>query len=119
MELFVKKPIAETGALVSKLANVSRIEETESFDTKQTGVNFMVGTTEFFVPVQVDVEAEKAKIEAEIKRYESFLTGVRKKLSNERFVSSAPKAVVDLERKKESDALEKLKALDELLQRLK
>ena len=119
VELFVKKPIAETGALVSKLANVSRIEETESFDTNQTGVNFMVGTTEFFVPVQVDVEAEKAKIEAEIKRYEGFLTGVRKKLSNERFVSSAPKAVVDLERKKESDALEKLKALDELLQRLK
>ena len=119
VELFVKKPIAETGALVSKLANVSRIEETESFDTNLTGVNFMVGTTEFFVPVQVDVEAEKAKIEAEIKRYEGFLTGVRKKLSNERFVSSAPKAVVDLERKKESDALEKLKALDELLQRLK
>ena len=119
VELFVKKPIAETGTLVSKLANVSRIEETESFDTNQTGVNFMVGTTEFFVPVQVDVEAEKAKIEAEIKRYEGFLTGVRKKLSNERFVSSAPQAVVDLERKKESDALEKLKALDELLQRLK
>ena len=120
VELFVKKPVAsEIGALVSKLANVSRIEETEVFDSNQTGVNFMVGTTEFFVPVQVDVEAEKAKIEAEIKRYEGFLTGVRKKLSNERFVSSAPKAVVDLERKKESDALEKLKALDELLQRLK
>ena len=120
VELFVKKPVAsEIGSLVSKLANVSRIEETEAFDSNQTGVNFMVGTTEFFVPVQVDVEAEKAKIEAEIKRYEGFLTGVRKKLSNERFVSSAPKAVVDLERKKESDALEKLKALDELLQRLK
>ena len=120
VELFVKKPVAsEIGALVSKLANVSRIEETEAFDSNQTGVNFMVGTTEFFVPVQVDVEAEKAKIEAEIKRYEGFLTGVRKKLSNERFVSSAPKAVVDLEKKKESDALEKLKALDELLQRLK
>ncbi|MBQ6310641.1 MAG: valine--tRNA ligase [Bacteroidales bacterium] len=120
VELFVKKQVAsEIGALVSKLANVSRIEETEAFDSNQTGVNFMVGTTEFFVPVQVDVEAEKAKIEAEIKRYEGFLTGVRKKLSNERFVSSAPKAVVDLERKKESDALEKLKALDELLQRLK
>ena len=120
VELFVKKPIAsEIGALVSKLANVSKIEEKEAFDSTQTGVNFMVGTTEFFVPVQVDVEAEKTKIKAEIERYTGFLASVRKKLSNERFVSSAPKAVVDLERKKESDALEKLKALDELLQRLK
>ena len=120
VELYVKKPFASSvSALISKLANVSRIEETEAFNQEQTGVNFMVGTTEFFVPVQVDVEAEISKIKAEIDRYTGFLASVRKKLSNERFVSSAPKAVVDLERKKESDALEKLKALDELLQRLK
>ena len=103
---------------MAKLANVSKIEECTEFPGT-TGVNFMVGTTEFFVPVQVDTAAERVKIEAEIKRYEGFLAGVRKKLSNERFVSSAPQAVVDLERKKESDATEKLKALNELLQRLK
>ena len=79
----------------------------------------MVSTTEFFVPVQIDTKAEIAKIEAEINRYTAFLAGVRKKLSNERFVSGAPQAVVQLERKKESDATEKLKALNELLQRLK
>ena len=119
VELYVKKPFASSAApLVSKLANVSKIEECTEFPGT-TGVNFMVGTTEFFVPVQVDTAAEIAKIEAEIKRYEGFLAGVRKKLSNERFVSSAPQAVVDLERKKESDATEKLKALNELLQRLK
>ncbi len=119
VELFVKKPFASSAApLIAKLANVSKIEECTDFPSS-TGVNFMVGTTEFFVPVQVDTAAEIAKTEAEIKRYEGFLAGVRKKLSNERFVSSAPKAVVDLERKKESDATEKLKALNELLQRLK
>ena len=120
VDLYVKKPFnTSCSPLVAKLANVSEIKECEAFPADKTGVNFMVGTTEFFVPVQVDTEAEIQKTEAEIKRYEGFLASVRKKLSNERFVSSAPQAVVDLERKKESDAMEKLKALNELLQRLK
>ena len=120
VELYVRKPFnAASSPLVAKLANVSSIKECDSFPSDQTGVNFLVGTTEFFVPVQVDTKAEIEKTEAEIKRYENFLASVRKKLSNERFVSSAPQAVVDLERKKESDAMEKLKALNELLQRLK
>ncbi len=120
VELYVKKPfMSQAGSLIMKLANVSAIKEVDSFDPSVTGVNFMVSTTEFFVPVQIDTKAEIAKIEAEINRYTAFLAGVRKKLSNERFVSGAPQAVVQLERKKESDATEKLKALNELLQRLK
>ncbi|MBQ1885661.1 MAG: valine--tRNA ligase, partial [Bacteroidales bacterium] len=70
VELYVKTPFASSAApLVKKLANVSKIEECTDFPGT-TGVNFMVGTTEFFVPVQVDTAAEIAKTEAEIKRYE-------------------------------------------------
>ena len=107
------------GALIAKLANISKFTSVGKFDSNTTGVSFIVGATEFFVPIAVDTQAEIAKITAEIERYNSFLASVRKKLSNEKFVSSAPKAVVDLERKKESDATEKLKTLNELLQRIK
>ena len=56
----------------------------------------------------MDVEAEKAKIQKEMNHLNGFLKGVRGKLSNERFVQNAPPQVVELERKKESDALAKL-----------
>ena len=81
----------------------------------------MVGTTEYAVPLGnlIDVEAELAKAEAELKHLEGFLVGVRKKLSNERFVNNAPAAVVDLERKKESDALSKIATLQETIAALK
>ena len=66
----------------------------------------MVGTTEYAVPLGnlIDVEAEIAKQEAELKHLEGFLASVLKKLSNERFVANAPAAVVDMERKKQADA---------------
>ena len=63
----------------------------------------------------IDKDAEIKKIESEIKRLENFLTGVEKKLSNERFVSNAPAQVVELERKKQSDATTKLASLRENL----
>ena len=120
LELLVREPFeTKFGALIAKLANISKFTAVGKFDADTTGVSFIVGTTEFFVPIAVDTQAEIAKITAEIERYNGFLASVRKKLSNEKFVSSAPKAVVDLERKKESDATEKLKTLNELLQRIK
>lgn len=81
-----------------------------------SGSSFMVGTTEFFVPLGnlVNKEEEIAKIEAELKHLEGFLTSVMKKLSNEKFVSSAPKAVVDMENKKKSDAETKIAKLNQL-----
>jgi valyl-tRNA synthetase len=79
-----------------------------------------VGTSSFFIPFgdSVDVDAEKAKIQKEIDHLNGFLRGVRGKLSNERFVQNAPEQVVELERKKESDALAKLEALNGKLEQL-
>ena len=112
-------PIAAYDALVVKMAGVSGVTVVEA---KGEGVtSFMVGTTEYAVPLGnlIDVEAELAKAEAELKHLEGFLVGVRKKLSNERFVNNAPAAVVDLERKKESDALSKIATLQETIAALK
>ena len=120
LDLFVKKPFVNSmKPIIEKLANVSKIEEVDSFDTSLQGVNFMVSTTEFFIPVKVDTAAEITKVTAEIERYTKFLASVKAKLSNEKFVAHAPAQVVELEKKKESDATEKIKSLNELLQRLK
>ena len=81
----------------------------------------MIGTREYAVPLGnlIDVEAELEKAEAQLKHLQGFLMGVRKKLSNERFVANAPEAVVALERKKESDSLEKIAALEQTIAELK
>ena len=86
-----------------------------------TASAFMVGTDEFAVPVgdMIDVEAEIAKMEAQLQHLEGFLAGVKKKLSNERFVANAPEAVVALERKKQSDSEEKIASLKESIAALK
>lgn len=112
-------PIAAYDCLITKMANVSGVEV---IATKGDGISsFMVGTTEYAVPLGglIDVEAELAKAEAELKHLEGFLVGVKKKLSNERFVSNAPAAVVELERKKQSDAESKIATLKETIESLK
>ena len=112
-------PIATYDCLITKMANVSGVEV---IATKGDGVSsFMVGTTEYAVPLGglIDVEAELAKAEAELKHLEGFLVGVKKKLSNKRFVSNAPAAVVELERKKQSDAESKIATLKETIESLK
>ncbi len=120
IELYVKFPFDSTMVpLIAKLANVSAVNVVKAFDADMQGMNFLVSTTEFFIPLKVNVEEEKAKILAEIERYTKFLAGVEKKLSNEKFVNNAPSAVVDLERKKQADATEKLKSLNEQIQRFK
>ncbi|MCF0164170.1 MAG: valine--tRNA ligase, partial [Bacteroidales bacterium] len=89
-------------------------------DGKGAGAAFMVGTTEFFLPLEgkIDTEEERKKIEAEIARYEGFLRGVNAKLGNAKFVANAPEAVVEMERKKQSDATTKLENLKERLAKL-
>ena len=101
--------------MVRKMACVSDITSVEAFSG--TGEVFMVGTTEFNVPLEgmIDEEAEIAKIEAEIQRYEGFLRGVNAKLSNEKFVANAPAKVVETERKKLADATTKIENLRERL----
>lgn len=102
-----------------KMANLDKIEviAEKSVDAS----SFMVGTDEFAVPLGdlIDVAAEIEKAEAQLKHLEGFLMGVRKKLSNENFVAHAPEKVVVLERKKESDSVEKIAALKATIEELK
>mgnify|MGYP002769493452 FL=1 len=115
LQVIAANPIAALDSLVVKMANVNGVVVVE---TKGEGVSsFMVGTTEYAVPLGglIDVEAEIAKAEAELKHLEGFLSGVKKKLSNERFVNNAPAAVVELERKKQSDAESKIATLKETI----
>ena len=105
--------------IVRKMASLSDIVYVEQ---KGDGTSsFLIGTREFAIPLGdlIDVEAEIQKAEAELKHLEGFLAGIRKKLSNERFVNNAPEQVVALERKKEADSLEKIAALKETLASLK
>ena len=110
---------AAMAPVVKKMAFISDIEAVEAFS--ETGEVFMVGTTEFGVPLDgmIDVSAEIAKIEVEIQRYEGFLRGVNAKLSNEKFVANAPAQVVETERKKRADATTKIENLKERLAALK
>lgn len=112
-------PVPAYDCIIVKMANVSGVTATGN---KGEGVSsFMVGTTEYAVPLGglIDVEAELAKAEAELKHLEGFLNGVKKKLQNERFVNNAPAAVVELERKKQSDAESKIATLKETIASLK
>ena len=106
--------------VVEKMANISSIGKAVSFENEGSGQSFLVGTLEFFVPLEgmIDKEGEKAKIEAEITRYEGFLKGVNAKLSNEKFVANAPAQVVETERKKLADATAKIEALRARLKEL-
>ncbi|MBQ8463729.1 MAG: valine--tRNA ligase [Prevotella sp.] len=105
--------------VIAKMGNLSQIAVVEQKDA--TSSAFMVGTDEFAVPLGdlIDVEAEIEKMEAQLKHLEGFLTGVQKKLSNERFVQNAPEQVVALERKKQADAEEKIASLKESIAALK
>ncbi|MBR5119262.1 MAG: valine--tRNA ligase [Muribaculaceae bacterium] len=105
--------------IILKLAGLDAIEHVESKDP--TAASFMVGTTEFAVPLQdnINVAEEIEKLEKELQYAQGFLVSVEKKLSNERFVANAPEAVVAAERKKQADALSKIATLQETLAALK
>ena len=119
LEVVELNPVAAYEPVIKKMAN---LESIETVAQKGEGTaSFLVGTTEFAVPLGnlIDVEAEIAKQEAELKYLEGFLIGVQKKLSNEKFVANAPAAVVEMERKKQADAESKIAALKESLAKLK
>ena len=115
LQVVGNNPLQTYGCVITKMANLSAIDIVTEKDG--TAAAFMVGTTEYAVPLgdKIDVAAEIEKAEAQLKHLEGFLAGVRKKLSNEKFVAHAPEAVVALERKKESDSLEKIAALKETI----
>ena len=110
---------ADYASVITKMANLEAITVVQ--EKNPTAAAFMVGTDEFAVPLgnMIDTEAEIAKMEAQIKHLEGFLAGVKKKLSNEKFVANAPEAVVAIEHKKQSDSEEKIAALKESIAALK
>jgi valyl-tRNA synthetase len=104
--------------VINKLCNLS---ELSFVSEKQEGAaSFMVGTTEYFIPLtgKIDVESELVKIHEELDYNRGFLVNVMKKLENEHFVKNAPVSVLELERKKKSDAESKIKSLEEALKSL-
>ena len=102
-------------ALDSVIVKLTNTEAVNYGTEKLEGAaSFRVKSNEYFVPIAldtIDVEAEVAKLNGELKRAEGFLTGIQKKLSNERFVSNAPEQVITLERKKEADTLAKIETI--------
>jgi valyl-tRNA synthetase len=105
--------------VLSKLCNLSEILFVSE---KQEGtVSFMIGTTEYFIPLagKLDIKSEIAKIQEDLDYNRGFLVSVMKKLDNEHFVKNAPADVLELERKKKSDAESKIKSLEEALKSLK
>ena len=119
LEVVGESPVADFNAVIEKLCNLSEIAQV---DAKAEGAaSFMVGTTEYAVPLGnlINVEEELKKLEADLKYQEGFLMSVMKKLSNEKFVSKAPANVIEMERKKQADAETKIAALKESIAALK
>lgn len=119
LQVIGENPVVAFNAVIMKMWNLSSINIVEN---KADGAaSFMVGTTEYAVPLgnMIDVEAEIARMEAELKHKEGFLQGVLKKLGNEKFVNNAPAAVLEMERKKQADAESIIKSLKESIAALK
>ena len=119
LQVVGENPIAAFDAVVAKMCNLAAITVVEA--KAEGAASFMVGTTEYAVPLGnlIDVEAEIARMEAELKHKEGFLQSVLKKLGNEKFVSHAPAAVIEMERKKQADAESIIKSLKESIAALK
>ena len=118
MDLFIKKNNeidTSFDSVISKMGNLSTLE----YVTEKVGNSnsFIVESNEFYIPFgeNIDLEAEKAKMIEELDYTKGFLQSVLKKLQNEKFVAGAPEQVLTIERKKESDALNKIKILEEKL----
>jgi valyl-tRNA synthetase len=112
------KEINQFVSVIKKLANLKSIDSVSEKLTNAT--SFMIGTQEFYIPLEgkVDAAKEKEDILKELDYNKGFLNSVMKKLSNEKFVSGAPPQVIELERKKQADAESKIKSLEERLSSL-
>jgi valyl-tRNA synthetase len=119
LEVVGESPVSKYNAVIAKLCNLSAINAVAA--KAEGAAAFMVGTTEYAVPLGnlINVEEELKKLEADLKYQEGFLQSVLKKLSNEKFVSKAPANVIEMERKKQADAETKIAALKESIAALK
>ncbi|MCP1997555.1 valine--tRNA ligase [Flavobacterium sp. HSC-61S13] len=105
--------------VVKKLGNIENL--TYVLEQVTGALSYRVQSNEYFIPISgaVDVEEEIEKLQEELKYLKGFLRSVQGKLTNEKFVSGAPEKVIDIERKKEADALSKIAAIEQSLQGLK
>jgi len=123
LELFIMngdqgEPDRRFDGVIAKLANVKKVEYVAQ--KVEGAVSFLVGTTECFVPLslQVDTEAERKRLTDDLNYAEGFLASVMKKLGNEKFVNGAPEKVVAIERQKKADAEQKIATLKAALEAL-
>ena len=121
LQVIGENPVVAFNAVITKMCNLSSIDVVEN--KADASVAFMVGTIEFVIPLEaygtLFMEAEIARMEAELNHKEGFLQGVLKKLGNEKFVNNAPAAVLEMERKKQADAESIIKSLKESIAALK
>ena len=119
LQVVGESPVAAFNSVIAKLCNLTAIGSVEA--KAEGSASFMVGTTEYAVPLGnlINVEEELKKLEADLKYNEGFLQSVLKKLSNEKFVSKAPANVIEMERKKQADAESKIASLKESIAALK
>ena len=119
LQVVGESPVAAFNSVIAKLCNLTAIESVEA--KAEGSASFMVGTTEYAVPLGnlINVEEELKKLEADLKYNEGFLQSVLKKLGNEKFVSKAPANVIEMERKKQADAESKIASLKESIAALK
>ena len=123
LQLFVNKKSIDGEQsfqnLVMRLANISAIQQTDS--KPGDSLSFMIGTSEYYLVIgdKIDIEAELARLKADLKYNRGFLDSVMKKLNNASFVSNAPDKVVEREKRKKSDTERKIKSLLERINDLK
>lgn len=122
LNLFVRKGNESLdGDMIPVLTRLCNISEVVFVIEKKEGcISFMTGTSEFYIPFgdKIDVESERSRISADLEYYRGFLINVMKKLDNERFVQNAPPQVLELEKRKRSDAEVKIRSLEEALKDL-
>jgi valyl-tRNA synthetase len=101
--------------VIIKLANLSGFNYSK--EKVEGALSFVIRTTEFFIPLSsnINAEEEKERLQKELDYQIGFLKSVQIKLSNEKFVANAKAEIIASERKKESDAVTKIKALEEQL----
>ena len=118
LQIVGESPVAGLESVITKMANLTAIENVATPD--DTAVSFRVGTSEFAVPMGslIDKDAEIAKMQEELAYHEKFLKSVEAKLNNPNFVNKAPEKIIAIERKKQSDATEKIAMLKESIQKL-
>ena len=118
IRLFIKKnyneqPDTTLDGVVSKLCNIGELGYTD--EKMPDSISFIIRNTEFYIPItqNIDIGAEIAKLEEELNYTRGFLRSVGAKLENDKFIGGAPEKVVDAERKKKSDAEERIHVLEE------